>query len=109
MIQTKLLDEAASVTVLLAMVTAVEETWPPGKTWSLLLLAQSKYRDAGVMVCEPTQGLFFLGREEEVYNVPQNVYSKLTMWEKLVGEAEAGRHSTILMLLPFRHSPPVAL
>lgn len=64
------------------------------------------------MVCEPTQGLFFLGREEEVYNVPQNVSSKFTVWEKLMeldwrGEAEAGTHSTIMMLLPFRHSPPV--
>lgn len=48
------------------------------------LLAQSKCRDAGVMVCEPMQGLFFLGSEEEVYNVPQNVSSKLTIWEKLM-------------------------
>lgn len=66
------------------MVTAVDESWPAGKTWSLLLLAQSKCRDAEVMVCEPTQGLFFLGREEEVYNVPQNTSSELTMWEKLM-------------------------
>lgn len=66
------------------MVTAVDETWPAGKIWSLLLLAQSKCRDAGVMVCEPIQGLFFLGREEEVYNVLQNVFSKLTTWEKLM-------------------------
>lgn len=96
------------------MVTAVDESWSARKTWSLLLSAQSKCRDAGVMVCEPTQGLFFLGREEEVHNVPQNVSSKLTMWEKLMeldwrGEAEAGRHSTIIMLLPFRHSPRAAL
>lgn len=62
------------------------------------------------MVCEPTQGLFFLGREEEVYNVPQNVHSKLTMWEKLVGRSRSWQtqhHSNAVTLQAQPSSSPV--